>query len=255
MVERDRPKPLLTNEEVRSEPGCQSDFDRFDADQAATDHRRPLRHDASALRGAFANAVRGLVRGRAQMLLRARRPARTLLSVHLALVPMEILERDEVPHPARVASGPRPGPRTRATRDQQPIVPERRVPTPNGNLPARGVDPRHTCPNALEAEPRVGIPLEWLDVPVAHLSAEHPHQRRPGKEVVALFGDDRDRPFGLSGSERHRGLHPRDSVPDDHDAHGLHRTTTRPPSYSLLENAERPARSGNTGSNHIYCIS
>ena len=41
------------------------------------------------------------------------------------------------------------------------------------------VDSDRTRTNAPKPGPLVNVPLERLDVSMAHLTAEHPHQRRP----------------------------------------------------------------------------
>ena len=52
------------------------------------------------------------------------------------------------------------------------------MPAGEPNLVPRDVHTRRAGTHATEAQALIGVALERLDVAVAHLSAEHPHQRR-----------------------------------------------------------------------------
>ena len=174
----------------------------------------------ASLRRSFAKPVRRIARARPEMRVRPRRPAPTrAAAVDLLLVPGEVLQGDEITDAARVRSGPRSRTWTRAGGDQQAVIRNWIETACQQDEPLRGVDARGPSPHPSKAKPRVCIALQGLDVPMAHLSAEHPHQRRTGEEVVTLLGDQADLPARLSRAHRQGRLHPRDPVSDDDDPH------------------------------------
>ena len=202
-VERDRPKPLAADEEMRPKPCRNGDLDRFDTDQASPDHGRLLGESPAALGGDLAKTVWRVGGAPVRVQTRPRRPTGPgRPAVYLTLVPVEVLQRHEVPDPPRVASRPRALAWLRARCDQQAVVCQRLLVAHERDPPLRCVDGCGARPHPPEAEPLIRVALERLDVAMAHLSGEHPHQRRPGEEVVALLRDEGDLPVGLASAHR-----------------------------------------------------
>ena len=143
----------------------------------------------------------------------------------------EVLQRDEVSDPPEITARPGPRSRPRPTRDEEAVVGNRLEVAGEQESSLARVHADRTRTDTLKPEPLIGIALERFDVPVAHLPGKHPHQRRTGEEMVALFGNQDDLPGRLSGSDRKCRLHPGHAISEDDHPHSTNDTPTGRPRY------------------------